>query len=91
MYQAILNEEPHVKDIAYLTTLAGYVHWKLTGEQVLGIGEASGMFPVDTVKKQFHTEMLDKFDEKIADKKYPWTIRQILPKVRSSRAKRREP
>ena len=81
MYQAILNEEPHVKDIAYLTTLAGYVHWKLTGEQVLGIGEASGMFPVDTVKKQFHTEMLDKFDEKIADKKYPWTIRQILPKV----------
>ncbi|MCU6748126.1 FGGY-family carbohydrate kinase [Faecalicatena acetigenes] len=81
LYQAILNEEPHVKDIAYLTTLAGYVHWKLTGEQVLGIGEASGMFPVDTVKKQFHTEMLDKFDEKIADKKYPWTIRQILPKV----------
>ena len=48
LYQAILNKEPHVKDIRYLTTLAGYVHWKLTGQKVLGIGEASGMFPIDS-------------------------------------------
>ena len=49
LYQAILDGEPHVRDIAYLTTLAGYVHWRLTGERVLGVGEASGMFPIDSV------------------------------------------
>ena len=48
LYQAILNQEPHVEDIAYLTTLAGYVHWKLTGQRVLGVGEASGVFPIDS-------------------------------------------
>ncbi|MCD7806216.1 MAG: ATPase, partial [Lachnospiraceae bacterium] len=48
LYQAILNKEPHVKDICFQTTLAGYIHWLLTGEKVLGVGEASGMFPIDT-------------------------------------------
>lgn len=48
LYQAVLNNEEHVKDIAYLTTLAGYVHWKMTGQKVIGVGEASGMFPIDT-------------------------------------------
>ena len=81
LYQAILNQEEHVKDIAFFTTLAGYIHWKLTGEKVLGIGEASGMFPIDSDAMDFHAGMLDKFDELIADKAFPWKIRDIMPKV----------
>ena len=66
LYQAILNGEPHVKDIAYITTLAGYIHWRLTGEKVMGIGEASGMFPIDSEKLDYSAEMLDKlFDQPI--------------------------
>ena len=53
LYQAILNKEEHVGNIAFLTTLAGYVHWKLSSEKVLGIGEASGMFPVSTADATF--------------------------------------
>ena len=78
LYQAILNKEPHVDKIAYLTTLAGYIHWKLTGEKVMGIGEASGMFPIDSDIMDFNQEMLDKFDEVSGQ---PWKIRDILPKV----------
>ena len=63
LYQAILNKEPHVTEISYLTTLAGFIHWKLTGQKVLGIGDASGMFPIDTEKKQYHEKMLDQFEE----------------------------
>lgn len=81
LYQAILNDEPHVKDIAYLTTLAGYVHYKLTGEKALGVGEASGMFPIDGKPCGFDAAMLDKFDALVAEKGYPWKIRDILPKV----------
>ena len=54
LYQSILNEEEHVKDVAYFTTLSGYIHWKLTGEKALGIGDASGMFPIDVEKKDFN-------------------------------------
>lgn len=68
LYQAILNGEEHVKDIAYFTTLAGYIHWQLTGEKVLGVGEASGMFPIDSSTKQFNADMVAKFDNAVADK-----------------------
>ena len=81
LYQAILNDEPHIKDIAYLTTLSGYVHYKLTGEKVLGVGEASGMFPIDSRTCTFDAKMLDTFDELITEKGYPWKIRDILPNV----------
>jgi sugar (pentulose or hexulose) kinase len=81
LYQAILNEEAHVKDIRFLTTLAGYIHWQLTGQKVMGIGEAAGMFPIDSEKKDFHAKMLDQFEKKVAQKGYPWKLREILPKV----------
>ena len=82
LYQAILNNEKHVPDIAYQTTLAGYIHWKLTGEKVMGIGEASGMFPVDSSTKDFHKKMCDQFDELVADKNLPWKIKEILPTIK---------
>ncbi len=81
LYQAILSGEEHVKDITFFTTLAGYIHWKLTGEKVLGIGEASGMFPIDSTTFDYDVKMLDQFDELIADKSFPWKIRDIIPKV----------
>jgi len=79
LYQSILNEESHVKEISFFTTLAGYVHWMLTGEKVLGIDDASGMFPIDSKSKYYYEEMLDLFDQKVKDKNYPWKIREILP------------
>ena len=79
--QAILNKEEHVKDIDFLTTLSGYVHWKLTGEKVLGVGDASGMFPIDTDTKDFYDRMIEQFDELVAGENYPWKLRAILPKV----------
>lgn len=81
LYQAILNGEDHVKDVAFFTTLAGYVHWKLTGEKVLGVGEASGMFPIDTATKDFNKGMIAQFDGLVAGKGYPWKLSDILPKV----------
>ena len=81
LYQAILNEEEHVKDVAFFTTLAGYIHWKLSGEKVLGVGEASGMFPIDIATKQFNTRMIAQFDELVADKNYGWKLADILPGV----------
>lgn len=80
LYQAILNGEQHVKDVAFLTTLAGYVHWKLTGRRVLGVGDASGMFPIGD-SLDYNAEMLAKFDAAVADKGYPWTLRALLPDV----------
>ncbi len=81
LYQAILNEEPHVKDIDFLTTLAGYIHWQLTGEKVLGIGDASGMLPIDPETKNYSAAMVEKFDNLVAPKGYPWKLTDILPKV----------
>ena len=81
LYQAILNGEEHVKDIAYLTTLAGYVHYQLTGRRVLGVGEASGMFPIDSTACDYDQEMIDSFDALVAEKGYPWKLRDILPQV----------
>ncbi len=84
LYQAILNGEDHVKDICYLTTLAGYVHYKLTGRRVMGVGEASGMFPIDSSTGDFHQAMVGSFDALVADKGYPWKLRDILPQVLSA-------
>lgn len=81
LYQAILNGEEHVKDVAYFTTLAGYIHWQLTGEKVLGIGDASGMFPIDIKTKDFDGRMIGQFDELVADKGYTWKLRDIMPRV----------
>ena len=81
LYQAILNNEPHINDITYLTTLAGYAHWQLTGEKVLGIGDASGMLPIDQATKNYSAEMVDKFENLIAPKKLKWHLADILPKV----------
>ena len=78
LYQAILSGEDHVKDIAFFTTLAGYIHWKLSGEKVLGIGEAAGMFPIDSTIMDFDQKMLDQFD---GLHNFDWKIRDILPKV----------
>lgn len=81
LYQAILNRESHVKDVAFLTTLAGYVHWKLTGEKVIGIGDGSGMIPVDPSSKNYDKNMVTKFDELLKDKELSYTLEEILPKI----------
>ena len=79
IYQAILNGEEHVKDIKYLTTLAGYIHWQLTGNFVLGVGDASGMIPVDPQTKTYDAEMVQKFDALVAPYSFPWKLIDILP------------
>jgi len=81
LYQAILNKEPHVKNIHHLTTLAGYVHWMLTGQKVLGVGEASGMFPIDSNINDFDARMLEQFNDLIKAENISWTLQDILPKV----------
>ena len=81
LYQCILEDNEHVKRIKYLTTLAGYVHWQLTGEFVLGVGDASGMIPVDPATKTYDATMVEKFNKLIAPKGYPWQLQQILPRV----------
>lgn len=81
LYQAILNGEEHVKEIDYLTTLAGYIHWKMTGVKALGVGDASGMFPIDPKTKDYDQTMVEKFDALVADQKFPWKLRDILPRV----------
>ena len=78
-YQAILNQEPHVKDVAFLTTLAGYIHWTLTGEKVMGVGEASGMFPIDSNTCDYNEAMVQKFNGLTG-----LDLRSILPKVVSA-------
>ncbi|MGN0248446.1 MAG: xylulokinase [Lachnospiraceae bacterium] len=80
LYQAILNKEDHVKDVDFFTTLAGYVHWKLSGEKVLGVGDASGMFPIDTTKGDYDQKMIAKFDELVAGEGFAWKLSEILPK-----------
>lgn len=81
LYQAILNGEEHVKDIRFQTTLAGYIHWKLTGKKVLGVGEASGMFPIDIATGKFDEKMVKQFDGAIADKNFGWKLSDIFPEV----------
>ncbi len=81
LYQAIIDKESHVKDIDFLTTLAGFIHWQLTGERVLGVGDASGMLPVDPETKDYSADMVGKFDSLVASEDYPWKLLDILPKV----------
>ena len=81
LYQAILNGEEHVSKVRFFTTLAGYIHWQLTGQKVIGSGDAAGMFPINIEAKDYDSRMLDQFDELVADKGFPWKIRELLPKV----------
>jgi len=81
LYQSVLNDEAHVKDITHMTTLAGYVHWKLTGQKCLGVGEASGMFPINLEDKSFNTDLFEKFDRDIQNKGYSWSLMDIMPEV----------
>ena len=81
LYQAILNGEEHVADICFQTTLEGYIHWKLTGRKVIGIGEASGMFPIDIHAKNYNAHMMEQFDGLIASKKFSWKLGDIFPMV----------
>ena len=81
LYQAILKKEEHVKDIACLTTLSGYVHWRLTGQRVLGIGDASGMFPIDSATQNYNDGMMGSFAALIAEEKMGWQLADVLPRV----------
>lgn len=81
LYQAILNQERHVGNVDYLTTLAGYVHWKLTGRKVLGIGDASGMFPIDSATHDYDARMIALFNEQLKAEHIPWEVQDILPGV----------
>lgn len=81
LYQAMLNKEEHLAQLDFFTTLAGYIHWKLTGEKVLGVGDASGMVPIDPETKQYDKAMLAAFDNLEATKKYGFHLEQLLPKV----------
>jgi len=81
LYQAILNKESHIKDISHLTTLEGYVHWKLTGQKVLGVGEASGMFPIDSKTNDYDERRIRQFNELLKADNLPWKLEDILPKV----------
>ena len=84
LYQAILNKEEHVKKVAFFTTLSGYIHWKLTGQKVLGVGDASGMFPIDPNTKNYDERMIQKFDTLVEGEGFSWKIEEILPKVLQS-------
>ena len=81
LYQAVLNGEAHVPQIAHMTTLAGYVHYMLTGVNALGVGDASGMFPIDSETGDYDAAMLEKFDEIVASRHLPWRLEDLLPKV----------
>ncbi|OCN03742.1 ATPase [Erysipelotrichaceae bacterium MTC7] len=81
LYQAMLNQEDHVKDIDFLATLAGYVHYKLTGVKAIGVGEASGMFPIDLATRDYNQQMVVAFDQLVKTEGYAWNLLDILPKV----------
>ena len=82
LHQAILNGEDHVSSITFFTTLAGYIHWQLSGEKVLGVGDASGMFPIDSTTRNYNEKYLDIYDGILSKKGIAWKIRDILPKVK---------
>lgn len=82
LYQAILNQEDHVKDVDFITTLAGYVHWKLSGEKVLGIGDASGVFPINDADKTYDQHMIDQFNQQPAVRQYLWSLKDVLPAIK---------
>lgn len=80
LYQAILNKEEHIPNVDFFTTLAGYIHWQMTGEKVLGVGDASGMFPIDSTTCDYDKDMVAKFDALIAAKGIAWKLEDIIPK-----------
>ncbi|MFL6135676.1 MAG: xylulokinase [Nocardioidaceae bacterium] len=81
LYQAVLDDEPHVLQLSFLTTLAGYVHWKLTGRRVLGVGDASGMFPIDPETHDYDAAMLERFGELVAARHPDLNVTDLLPEV----------
>ena len=81
LYQAILNGESHVKQISHLTTLAGYVHWRLTGQKALGVGEASGVFPIDSRTNDYDAHRIELFNARPEVAQLPWKLQEILPDV----------
>lgn len=81
LYQCILNKEKHVSSVDFFTTLAGYVHWKLTGQKVLGVGDASGMFPIDSITHDYNKKYLEQFNKILFEEKMPYTLEHLLPKV----------
>ena len=81
LYQAVLNGEEHVPNLKFVITLAGYIQWKLTGEKIVGVGEASGMFPIDIATGQFNEKMISQFDAAVADKGFAWKLKDVLPAV----------
>jgi sugar (pentulose or hexulose) kinase len=81
LYQAILDEEPHVARLAFVTTLAGFVHWRLTGRKVIGVGDASGMFPIDPVTHDYDVLMLARFGEMVAARRPGLDVAALLPEV----------
>ncbi len=81
LYQAMLNGEAHVRDIAHLTTLAGYIHFRLTGVKALGVGEASGVMPIDSEKTYYDAGMMAAFDARAEQMGCPWRLKDILPAV----------
>lgn len=81
LYRAIRLGEAHVPHIAYLTTLAGYVHWQLTGRKAMGVGDAAGMFPIDSASGDFDAGMLEKFDAILREEGMSYSLRSILPEV----------
>jgi sugar (pentulose or hexulose) kinase len=81
LYQAILNKESHIKDVSYLTTLAGYVHWKLSGQRVLGVGDTSGMFPIDSNTNDYDKGKIELFNKRLKAEDISWKLQDILPKV----------
>ncbi len=81
LYQAVLNNEEHIKKVAHITTLAGYIHYMLTGVNTVGIGEASGIFPIDSVSLDYDQAMIEKIEKIIEEKGMPWKVADVLPKV----------
>jgi hypothetical protein len=81
LYQSVLEDQPHLPRLAHLTTLAGYVHWRLTGERVLGVGDASGMFPIDAAEADWDAARLAAFDALVGPRGLPWTLRGVIPSV----------
>ena len=81
LHQAILDDEPHVGAVGFLTTLAGYVHWRLTGRKVVGVGDASGIFPIDVATKQYDRRMLEQFDQLVGDRREGFRLADLLPEV----------
>lgn len=81
LYQAVLNGEDHVSQIAHITTLAGYVHYMLTGVNAIGVGEASGMFPIDSNTNDYDVSMMEKFRQLPAIQAQPWDLQDLLPRV----------